>query len=110
MKVSELETLLEVTCVTPKGDLTRKLSGVYVGDLLSVVMGKAKEDNVWVTIQGHVNIIAVASLINMACIIVTEGFDIDDETIERAIEQEVVVYKTSLSSYDVCAKLAAQGL
>lgn len=110
MEVSQLADILEVTCVTPEGDLGRNISSVYVGDLLSVVMGKAKEDSVWVTIQGHVNIIAVASLINMACVIVTEGFDIDDETIERALEQDVVVYKTPLSSYDVCAKLAEQGL
>lgn len=110
MQVSQLSDILEVTCLTPEGELTRTIQGVYVGDLLSVVMGKAKENSVWVTIQGHVNIIAVASLINMACVIVTEGFDIDQDTIERAIEQEVVVYKTRLSSYEVCAKLAAQGL
>ena len=62
------------------------VSGLYVGDLLSFVMAKAKPGQIWLTIQAHPNVIAVASLINLSAVIVVEGVDIPQETIDVANE------------------------
>jgi len=84
--------------------------GVYIGDLLSLVMGRAKADDVWITIQGHLNIIAVASLVDIAGIVVVEGMEIDDETIEKAKEEEICLIKTQKSAYEVAKILVEKGL
>ncbi|MGI6704191.1 MAG: hypothetical protein ACOX42_09300 [Clostridia bacterium] len=64
--------------------MDREVNGAYAGDLLSFVMANASKGNVWVTIQAHANIVAVASLIEMACIIVAAGVEVDGDTLEKA--------------------------
>ena len=64
----------------PDGD--REVTGCYIGDLLSWVMGRAAADNAWITIMSNVNILAVASLADASCIILSEGVTVDDEIIE----------------------------
>ena len=56
----------------------REINGAYVGDLLSWVMGKAMADNVWITIMSNVNIVAVATLVDVACILLAEGVALSD--------------------------------
>lgn len=110
MKISELVKSLELEVVTGEDSLAREVVGGYVGDLLSVVMGKAMEDQVWVTVQSHINIIAVASLINVSCIIVSEGFEIDEDAVNRAKDEDIVLLKSKLSSFEVCQQLTKLGV
>ena len=67
MTVNELMTAcnFEAVCLP---DADREVSGAYVGDLLSWVMGRAQADNAWITIMSNVNVIAVASLSDVACV------------------------------------------
>ncbi len=87
-------------------DADRIIEGGYSGDLLSWVMGKASEDNVWVTIMTNQNIIAVATLIDLSCIIVAEDSEISSTVIELAKEKGVNILKTADNSFSVCAKLS----
>lgn len=82
----------------------------YVSDLLSNVMGQAAENYIWVTMQGHPNIAAIASLLSLACIVVAGGASIDAETIERANENEVLIFKTEDSSFEITGKLYSLGV
>lgn len=82
----------------------------YVSDLLSNVMGQAAENYIWVTMQGHPNIAAIASLLSLACIVVAGDAGIDPETIERANENEVLIFKTAHSSFEITGKLYALGV
>lgn len=106
MKVQTIVESLELEVVTGKEWLDREVTHGFVGDLLSVVMGKAEEGCAWVTVQSHINIVAVASLVNAACVIVSEGFSIDEDAIAKANEEEVVLLSSKESSYQVCKKLS----
>ncbi len=88
------------------GDENREISGCYIGDLLSLAMSRVLKDNVWITIQSNINIVAVASLADAGCIVICDGFSPDSGVCERAEMQDVTILKTELSAYDA-AKIFA---
>lgn len=87
----------------PDGD--RVIKDVYIGDLLSWVMGRAKSDDAWITIMSNVNILAVASLADTACIILAEGVTVDDNIKATAIDKEINIISTNLSIYEAAVIL-----
>ncbi len=93
-----------IPVVLTDGD--REINGAYCGDLLSWVMGKAEEDNAFVTIMTNVNVLAVASLINMSVVIVCENAELSDEFISAAKDKQINVIKSSLPSYETCVALS----
>ena len=88
-------------------DGDREVSGVYIGDLLSWVMGKANSGDAWITIMSNVNILAVASLTDCACVILSEGVTLSEEIIETAKEKGINVLSFSKSSFDAAVCLNA---
>ncbi len=86
-------------------NLDAAVSGGYVGDLLSCVMGKAKPGNVWVTIQAHPNIVAVAVVVGLAGIVVADGTPVDAGTLERAASERIPIFATTLDSFSVVGAL-----
>ena len=105
MKVNEIIESLELKLITGETLLEREVKGGCVGDLLSVVLGKAAEDSIWVTVQSHINIIAVASLVDIACIIVSEGFTIDEDAVKKAVEEDIILLSSKKSSFELCVEL-----
>jgi len=103
MTVNEIVSALslEVIC----GDTAREFSGVYVGDFLSRAMSRVKADHLWITIMSNVNVIAVATLTEPACIILAEDVEPSDEVIEAAEENEITLAKSTLSAYELCVKI-----
>ena len=73
MTVAEIVSALEVQVAAGGTSLHREVTGGYASDLLSCVMAGAKAGNVWVTLQAHLNVIAVAELLDLSCVIITEG-------------------------------------
>ena len=86
-------------------DGEREISDVYIGDLLSWVMGRAKPDDAWITIMSNVNILAVASLVDTACIILAEGVMIDEEIKNTAIQKNINVISTELSAFEAAVSI-----
>ncbi len=82
-----------------------KITDGYVSDLLSDVMGSAKEDQVWITIMKHLNSVAVASLANIPCIVFAKGIKPDPNVIEKAIEEQVTLISSDLPSFQIAGKL-----
>ncbi len=78
-----------------------EVSGLYYGDLLSFVMANGKEDYGWVTVQTHINIMAVASLINFKCIIVPENISVDQNTLDKAEEIEIPIISSKYDAYEI---------
>ena len=106
MTVNELSTKPDFRAVfIADGD--REIQGGYAGDLLSWVMGRAAEGDAWVTIMSNVNIVAVCTLADPACIVLSEGVRPDDETLRRAKEQGVNILSTTLDTFDACVRIAA---
>ena len=92
--------------VVPDGD--RDVTGCYMGDLLSWVMGRAKGDDAWITIMSNINIIAVASLADVSCIILSEGVTIEKDIIETAKQKEINILSSALPSYETAVKVSEQ--
>lgn len=105
MKLSELVKQLDLECLTRLDFEDREITGGYCGDLLSWVMGKAKPGNVWITIMNNVNIVAVASLSDAACILLAESSNLEKGIIEKADEQDVVILRSSKTSYTLAAEV-----
>jgi len=91
MTVREIAEKLDLTFYTGEDGRERTAKGCYIGDLLSLAMSKVEADNVWITIQTNVNIVAVASLAEAACILIVDGCVPDEKTVERAKEQDIIV-------------------
>lgn len=104
MRVNELASLEGFSVVSmPDGD--REINHVYIGDLLSWVMGRAKANDAWITIMSNVNIIAVASLADVSCIILAEGVKLDHAIAENAFSKGVNILSFTKTAYDVATLL-----
>ena len=105
MKVSELVKNLNLTVVTDKNFTDREIKGCYAGDLLSWVMGRAEQDSAWITIMSNINIVAVAALVDMACIILADGVAVDEEVIKKADSQAVIILSTDKDCYQTAVDI-----
>jgi hypothetical protein len=105
MKLSEIAQALDLRAAAGAARLETDVTGGYASDLLSCAMAGASKGNVWVTLQGHLNVVAVASLNELAAVIVTEGKPVSADTASKAEEEGVVLLQTPLSSYQVIGRL-----
>ncbi len=105
MKVQELVDKLGLKVLSGASGLDREIDGCYVSDLLSDVMGNAEAGNVWITLQTHKNVMAVASLKEMACIILVKNLSANEDTINQSNEEEIPILQTSMSTYEVTGKV-----
>ncbi len=105
MTVKELSEHQDFDLITmPQPD--REIKNVYIGDLLSWVMGKAQEDDAWITIMNNVNVIAVASLSDTACVILSEGVTLDNDIKTTAESKGINVLTTKKSTFEAAVILS----
>lgn len=83
----------------------RTINGVYCCDLLSIVMGRAKSDDAWITVMGNMNSVAVAVLSDVACIILSEGIPMDKEGLFKAQAQNICILSSELPTYELTKHL-----
>lgn len=110
MKVSDLITLLEAEHVTASLPTDRDITCGYTCDLLSWVMAHGEEGMAWVTVQTHMNVIAVAVLADMACVIMPENIDMDADSIAKAADEGLCVLKSPLTAFEICGRMASSGI
>ena len=91
-----LDDIRALTCPEPE----REVSGAYIGDLLSWVMGRAQADNVWITIMTNVNIVAVASLADTSCILLAEGVTPEQSVLDTAEAKGVNILQSAKPIYE----------
>ena len=105
MTVNELKDKLQLnTIVMPEAD--REISGCYIGDLLSWVMGKAQAGDVWITIMSNINIVAVATLCDTALILLAEGVSIEQDVIDAASQRNINVFSSEKSAYTLAKEIS----
>ncbi|MGM0369964.1 MAG: serine kinase [Bacillota bacterium] len=109
MKIKEVAQELDLETVV-ENDGQVEVTGGYVGDLLSNVMSQAQAGDLWITIQGHQNVAAIALLTDAAGVVVAEGLDIDDDTIAKAQDKGINLYQSDLSSYELVGNLYQLGI
>ncbi|MBP8612530.1 MAG: hypothetical protein KBI30_00820 [Candidatus Atribacteria bacterium] len=107
MKIKEMIDILKLELVTNADDKTldKYIDNAYTCDLLSNVLSKAKEDNAWITLQTNVNVVGVAVIKKIPIIIITEGNTVPEETIKKAIENSIIIARTSSPSFEFSGKL-----
>ena len=105
MTTTELAEKLKLTVINIGEGDTRVIEGVYCCDLLSIVMGKAKENDAWITVMGNINSIAVAVLSDVSCIILSENMQLDADSLEKAIAQDICVFASELPTYDIAMQI-----
>ena len=88
-----------------EGDMEREITDCYIGDLLSWVMGRAKEDSIWLTVMGNINAIAVATLADVSCIVLVENASLDEEAKIKAQAMDVTILQTDVNSYQLATKI-----
>lgn len=95
------ETLCAACKFVPvAGEGDREVCGVFAGDLLSWAMGRAEEGDIWFTVMGNVNTVAVAALADCACVVLCHSAVWDDTALQRAEQQGVALYTTDLPEFE----------
>ena len=110
MTVADLAARLGGIVVTAAGETAREVRGGYVADLLSDVIANAREGDAWITLQRHVNIVAVAQLKGLAAIVLVNGRRPEPETSARAEEERVPIVSTPLTAFDAVGTLYVWGV
>ena len=110
MRVTELMELIGAENLTPEIAEDREITCGYTCDLLSWVMAHGDEGMAWVTVQTHLNVIAVAVLSDMACVVLPEGIRMEAESLQKARDEGMAVLTSPLTAYEICGKLAAEGV
>ncbi len=105
MDVKELVEKLDLEVLCGE-NLERKITGCYCGDLLSWVMSRAQEGDVWLTVMGNINSIGVAVLADVACIVLTENAALDNDALNRAKQNDVIILRTDKNSYQMAAAIS----
>ena len=105
MKVCEIAEKLALRSLS-LADSSREVTGVYIGDLLSWVMGRADAGDAWITIMSNINIVAVASLADVACIILAEGVVPDENVCATARQKGINIYTSDKTAYELAAALS----
>ena len=109
MDLQQLISLIEGSPLVRPGE-ERGITCGYVCDLLSWVMARGQPGMAWVTVQTHLNVIAVASLHEMACVILPDGIVMEEAVLDKARAEGIAVITSPLSAYRICGLLSAAGL
>jgi imidazolonepropionase-like amidohydrolase len=111
MNLKAIIDQLNLTVLTASQPLDQVVPATgYTSDLLSCVMAGGKNKGIWVTLQAHMNIVAVAALLELSAVIITEGAMPDSATIDRAKEQGVTLLASKAPSFEVVGRLWEMGL
>ena len=110
MKVKEIQNLFNLEVVSGEKGLDRDIMGGYCGDLLSDVMANSTKGAVWLTVQVHQNIVAVAVLKELAAIILVNGRQPDEETKTKSEEENIPLLITPLSAFQLAGQLNELGI
>jgi predicted transcriptional regulator len=111
MNLQEIINLLDLKILTQSKDFTSvPVKSGYCSDLLSCVMTGANPEGIWITLMAHSNIVAVAALLDLSAILITESAQPDAETIEQANQRGVTMLSTSADNFATIGRLWERGL
>jgi hypothetical protein len=110
MKVSEIKDFLHLELAAGEKALDNQVTGGYCGDLLSDVMANAEKGSVWLTIQGHQNIVAVGVLRELAAVILVNDRVPDEDTKAKADDEGLPILRSPLPAYELSGQLYAAGI
>ena len=104
MTVKEIIEKLDLKCLN-QANLDAEVTGAYASDLLSDVMGNARSGQVWITMQTHKNVTAIASLKDIPAVIIVRDGVPDPDMLEHAKEEDICLLVTKDATFQICGKL-----
>jgi predicted transcriptional regulator len=110
MKIGQVVEQLSLRVLAGENYLGREVHWGYCCDLLSRVMSKGKKGGLWITVQTHMNIVAVAVLTEIACIIIPEGIQVEEEVLKKAEDEKVVILSSDMTAFELAGKLYQMGI
>lgn len=108
MTLNDIVRELELSPVSVPDDVTVEVTSVYCGDLLSDVLANAEPGALWLTIQGHPNVVSVAQLKDIACVVLVNGTSPDPQTVTKARTHGVPICGSYQTSAELCMALAGR--
>lgn len=105
MKVTDIVQKLDLQVFSGHEGLGREITGGYSSDLLSNVMGNADAGTVWITIQTHRNIIAIAALKELAAVIIPSDEKPGDDTVSQSDVEGIPILGTGMPAFELNGKL-----
>ena len=110
MNVQELIEKTGWTCIAAKEHLDRTVGGAYCGELPSGVMGNGEPEQAWITVQVHMNVIAVAVLREFSCIVIADNASVPEEVLARAEEEGIPLLESGIPVFETAKKLVELGI
>jgi len=104
MTISQLSETLGFKKLSEGED--REVASCYISDLLSRVLGGCQPDDVWITVQSSLNMVAVAMMTDASCVILPEGLTAPDNVVEKANEEGLTIYTSDESAFSLAVKIA----
>lgn len=105
MTVKELVEVLNLTVVSGAAGLNKEVAGGYVSDLLSDVMGNCDAGRIWITLQTHKNVMAIASLKDLSAVILVKDLKPEPDMALQSEEEEIPVLSSSLQTFELAGKI-----
>jgi predicted transcriptional regulator len=105
VKLDKIVKELSLEVKTGEDNLHNEITGVYVSDLLSDVMANSKEGNLWITLQTHLNIVAVAGMKALTGIIIVGNRQPQDEVLQKAESEKITIMTTPLRTFEVAGRI-----
>lgn len=105
MKVTDLIEKLNLTLFCGVDGMENDITGGYTSDLLSDVMGNIEEGMIWITMQTHQNVVAVATLKDAAAVLIVNGYEPDEEMLAKGKDEEIPILGTKLSAFEISGKI-----
>ncbi len=109
-RLIELIKELDLKILSEGSNLNRAVKSGCCCDLLSWVMAHGRKDAIWITVQAHVNVIAVASLLELAGIILPSGITMDEETLKKAQKEGITILSSQMDAFELAGKLYMMGI
>lgn len=110
MDILTLFKKADLELISGEKGLNNQIKGAYSGDLLSIVMASAKEKQLWLTVQTHINVVAIAALVDISAIIIVEDMEVEEDTIKKSDELGIPIMRTDKTTYEMTKVLIELGI
>ena len=110
MTVDQLKEILDAEYLTAGHFDQREVTCGYACDLLSWVMAHGAPGTAWITVQTHLNVVAVAVLMEFSCIILPESIEMEEASLHKAQSEGIPVLKSRKTAYQLCGEMALAGV
>ena len=107
MKLSQIAEKLNLDSRIAINNLDAEVTNGYVSDLLSDVLANSNENDLWITLQLHPNIVAIASMKGLSGIVIINGREPEEETVKKAEEENISILVSTMSAFELSGKLYA---